>query len=98
MNGVDIKHYPICLIDRVPEKFLPDIAASLEASIKKLLGTEEVEKAKQNAKYLAKLERSSQQLKEGKTIDFTIEELESFEEMPYEEMVAFAEKRRNGLV
>jgi hypothetical protein len=98
MSEAEAKFYSLCLIDRVAEKVVPDVASVLESTIKMVIGDSEVEKAKQNAEYLEKLKLSSQQIKEGKTISFTMEELESFEAMPYTEVAAFAEKRRKGLV
>jgi antitoxin YefM len=52
------------------------------------------EKAIRNAEYLYKLDQSIQQVKEGKTISFTIEELEAFETMTPEEIRAFADNRK----
>ncbi|MCL2224052.1 MAG: hypothetical protein FWB96_03680 [Defluviitaleaceae bacterium] len=98
MTETTAKHYSLCLIDRLPEKFLPDIATTLESTVRMVVGEKEIEKARQNAEYLEKLEQSGQQIKEGKTITFTIEELESFETMPPTEVEAFAEKRKKGLV
>ena len=98
MSESQAKQYSLCLIDRLPEKILPDFVKTLEATVKMLIGDSEIEKAKQNAEYLTKLERSRRQIKEGKTITFTIEELEAFEDMTPEEVSAFADKRKKGLV
>ena len=40
---------------------------------------EEMKKAKENMEYLAKLDRSYEQLKEGKTISLSMEELKEME-------------------
>lgn len=39
----------------------------------------EMQKAKRNAEYLSKLDKSSEQLVEGKTISFTLDELKEME-------------------
>ena len=54
----------------------------------------ELEKARHNADYLAKIERSRQQLAEGKTYTFTVNELDAMENMTLAEMQAFAQERK----
>jgi len=54
----------------------------------------ELEKARRNAEYLAKIDRSRQQLAEGNTYTFTIKELEIMENMTVAEMQAFAQERK----
>ena len=51
-------------------------------------------KAAQNAVYLNKIERSQQDLAEGKTYTFTIDELFSMENMTTAEMQEFAQRQR----
>jgi len=55
-------------------------------------------KAARNATYLEKIDRSRQQLAEGKTYTFTMEELESMENMTVAEMHAFAKERKGQVV
>jgi len=58
----------------------------------------EMQKAKQNAEYLAKLDRSREQLDQGKTISFTIEELKDMESddwQPTQKVKDFMEKTAN---
>lgn len=63
----------------------------------------DLQKAKQNAEYLEKLDRSLAQLEHGKTISFTMEELRAMESddwTPTQKVVGFikkmsAEKRAN---
>lgn len=58
----------------------------------------EMQKAKQNAEYLAKLDRSREQLDQGKTISFTIEELKEMESddwQPTQKVKDFMEKMAN---
>ncbi|MCL2015349.1 MAG: type II toxin-antitoxin system RelB/DinJ family antitoxin [Defluviitaleaceae bacterium] len=43
--------------------------------------------------YAAKIARSEQQLREGKTISFTMDEIESFEYMETDELMNFLETR-----
>jgi len=51
----------------------------------------ELNKARRNAEYLAMLDESHQQLSEGKTYTFTMDELFAMEDMTAAEMQAFAE-------
>jgi antitoxin YefM len=53
----------------------------------------ELDKARRNAEYLAKLDESYRQLEEGKTYTFTVDELLSIESMTAAEMQAFAQQR-----
>lgn len=58
----------------------------------------EMAKAKQNAEYLAKLTKSWKQLEEGKTISFSMEELEAMERedwKPTQKVIDFMEKMSN---
>jgi len=58
----------------------------------------EMQKAKRNAEYLAKLDRSQEQLDQGKTISFTIEELKDMESddwQPTQKVKDFMEKMAN---
>ena len=98
MSEAQARNYSLCLLDRFPESFLPEIATTLEATLKMVRGESEVELARKNAEYTEKLERSFNPIKDGQSISFTIDELESFETMLPEEISAFAEKRRAGLV
>ena len=75
-------------IDTLPEETIIGINKYIARKIKK-----DAEKDKRNAEYLEKLDRSFQQMKEGKGIEFTIEELENMTEMPIEEAKAFAAAR-----
>ena len=54
----------------------------------------ELDKARRNAEYLAKIDESRRQLDEGKTVSFTMAELEAMENMTAAEMQAFAQERR----
>ncbi len=57
------------------------------------------QKAKRNAEYLAKLDRSQEQLDQGKTISFTIEELKDMESddwQPTQKVKEFMEKMANA--
>ena len=57
----------------------------------------ELEKARRNAQYLAMIDRSIQETAEGKTVSFTMAELEAMENMTAEEAnaaVSDARKRR----
>ena len=51
-------------------------------------------KAARNAAYMNKIERSRQDLAEGKTYTFTIDELFSMENMTTAEMQKFAQRQR----
>lgn len=58
----------------------------------------EMQKAKRNAEYLAKLDRSIEQLEQGKTISFTMEELRDMEAddwKPTQKVIDFMEKMAN---
>ncbi len=58
----------------------------------------EMQKAKRNAEYLAKLDRSKEQLDQGKTISFTMEELKDMESddwQPTQKVKDFMEKMAN---
>lgn len=58
----------------------------------------EMQKAKRNAEYLAKLDRSREQLEQGKTISFTMEELRDMEAddwKPTQKVIDFMEKMAN---
>jgi len=55
-------------------------------------------KAIRNASYLTKIEKSRQELSEGKTYTFTIDELFAMENMTAAEMHSFAQKHRNQTV
>jgi antitoxin YefM len=55
----------------------------------------ELDKARRNAEYLAKLEKSRQELAEGKTYTFTMDELFAMEDMTVAEMQAFAEAHKD---
>lgn len=58
----------------------------------------ELAKAKRNAEYLAKLDRSREQLEQGKTISFTLEELRNMEAedwKPTQKVIDFMEKMTN---
>jgi len=72
-------------IDKLPE----DIILNVDNYIKK-----QIKKSKNNAEYLAKLDLSLQQLKEGKTVTFEWEEFEAMTKMPPDEAKAFCEKIR----
>jgi len=58
----------------------------------------ELERAHRNAKYLAKIEMSHQQLAEGKTYTFTMKELEAMESMTTAEMQEFAKERKRQVI
>ena len=75
-------------IDILPDDILIGIDKYIIRQTKK-----NFEKAKRNAEYLAKLDRSRKAIAEGKGITFTIEELENITEMPIEEAEAFAAAR-----
>ena len=70
-------------IDKLPE----DIILNVDNYIKK-----QIKKSKNNAEYLAKLDLSLQQLKEGKTVTFEWEEFEAMTKMPPDEAIEFCEK------
>ncbi len=58
----------------------------------------EMQKAKRNAEYLAKLDRSQEQLDQGKTISFSMEELKDMESddwQPTQKVKEFMEKMAN---
>jgi len=52
------------------------------------------EKALKNIEYIGKIDHSMQEARDGKTISFTMDELEAFETMSIEETKAFAKKRK----
>ncbi|MCL1998466.1 MAG: hypothetical protein FWG65_06845 [Turicibacter sp.] len=52
------------------------------------------DREKEKTEFLAKIARSEQQLREGKTISFTMEEIESFDSMETNELMNFLETRR----
>ena len=54
----------------------------------------ELEKARRNAEYLSMIENSAQEITKGKTVSFTMEELEEMENMPPEEALAFVAQAR----
>ena len=54
----------------------------------------ELDKARRNAEYLAKIDESRRELDEGNTYTFTVDELEAMENMTATEMQAFAQERR----
>jgi antitoxin YefM len=58
----------------------------------------ELEKARRNAEYLKKIDRSQQDFTDGKTYTFTIDELEIMENMTTDEMQAFADKHRGKTI
>lgn len=58
----------------------------------------EMAKAKRNAEYLAKLDESWKQLEQGKTISFSMEELEAMESedwKPTQKVIEFMERMSN---
>ena len=58
----------------------------------------EMAKAKRNAEYLAKLDESWKQLEQGKTISFSMEELEAMESedwKPTQKVIDFMERMSN---
>ena len=54
----------------------------------------ELHKVAKNAIYLQKIDRSLHDFSEGKTVSFTIAELEAMEEMTADEIHAFTQERR----
>jgi hypothetical protein len=54
---------------------------------------DELEKIKRNEEYLDMLEQSRKDIAEGRSIAFTLEELERLTEMPIEQAKVFASKR-----
>ena len=54
----------------------------------------ELEKARQNTKYYTMLDESTLQVAEGKTISFTIDELEAIEDMSSDELKTFVGNKR----
>ena len=54
----------------------------------------ELEKARRNTQYLAAIERSEQEIAEGKVVSFTIDELEAMENMTTGEAQAFVAQAR----
>ena len=58
----------------------------------------ELEKVRRNAEYLDKIDKSHQQLVEGKTYTFTIDELEEMESMTVAEMQTFAQERKGQII
>ena len=59
----------------------------------------ELDKARRNAEFLSKINKSIQEFTEGKTVSFTLEELQSMEDMSAEEtraVIAQARKRSNA--
>jgi len=54
----------------------------------------ELEKARRNIEYLDKLDRAIQNVAEGKTVSFTMEEFESLDTMSPEEARAFVAQLR----
>ena len=60
---------------------------------------EEMAKAKRNAEYLAKLDESQEQLKNGQTISFTMEELKAMESenwKPTQKIIDFITRTKNS--
>jgi len=54
----------------------------------------ELEKVRQNTKYYTMLDESTLQVAEGKTISFTIDELEAIEDMSSDELKTFVGNKR----
>ena len=54
----------------------------------------ELEKARRNTQYLAAIEKSEQEISEGKVVLFTIDELEAMENMTAGEAQAFVAQAR----
>ena len=54
----------------------------------------ELEKARRNTEYLAMIEKSVQEITEGKTVSFTIDELEAMENMQTDKAHAFVAQVR----
>lgn len=58
----------------------------------------ELQKAKRNAEYLAKLDRSAEQLKNGNTISLSMDEMKAMEAddwRPTQKIIDFMEKNKN---
>jgi antitoxin YefM len=58
----------------------------------------DLQRAKRNAEYLAKLNKSQEQLEQGKTISFSMDELKKMEDAdwkPTEKVLEFMERMRN---
>ena len=58
----------------------------------------ELQKAKRNAEYLAKLDRSAEQLKNGNTISLSMDEMKAMEAddwKPTQKIIDFMEKNKN---
>ena len=58
----------------------------------------ELQKAKRNAEYLAKLDRSAEQLEEGNTISLSLDEMKEMESddwKPTRKIIDFMEKNKN---
>jgi antitoxin YefM len=58
----------------------------------------DIMKAKRNAEYLAKIDESYEQLEQGKTVSFTLKELEDMESdnwKPTKKVIDFMEKMKN---
>lgn len=58
----------------------------------------ELQKAKRNAEYLAKLDRSIEQLEEGNTISLSMDEMKEMESdnwKPTQKIIDFMEKNKN---
>ena len=57
-----------------------------------------MQKAKRNAEYLAKLDRSAEQLEEGNTISLSLDEMKEMESddwKPTRKIIDFMEKNKN---
>ena len=55
-------------------------------------------KAARNATYLDKVDRSIKEFSEGKTVSFTMDELDAMENMTTEEIQAFTQKRKGQML
>jgi len=56
----------------------------------------ELEKARRNSEYLAMLDKSVQEIAEGKTVSFTSDELIKMESMTAEKSQAYIAQKRKG--
>ena len=83
------REYVKSRIDKLPEEIVIGIDKYINKKIK-----QNKERDKRNAEYLAKLDMCLQQLKEGKTVTFEMEELESMATMSHEEALKLVEKAR----
>ena len=74
-------------IDTLPEEIVIGVDNYINKKIKK-----NKERDMRNAEYLAKIDLSLQQLKEGKTVTFEWDEFEAMTKMPPDEAIKFCEK------